>query len=357
MASMGNRSFRQDDHTGGSLMTFARCRFVCLALCCLLVVGGPWAAEAAQLQKLKITQAVEALQFIVLYVARANGYLADEGYEAEVTVTAGGGPEVQALIAKEVDFAATGAPINFFSAERGKPVVAVHSLLSRSILNVAMRKDVAQARGITPDSPMEAKLKALKGLTVGVTRPGSLSHMVGTYFVRQAGLRPQEDTKLLAIGGGDAMVASLAAGKIDAFVFSSPMPETSVRRGDAIMLINNAAGEYPPLREYAQNYVCVRPEFLTENPEAIRKVVRALTRANQWVVETPPPRVAAAIQRFFPGISPDVLEATVGVVKHAVRPDGIITDRSIEVAQEVAMESGLLKAKIPIRQLVNNGFH
>jgi len=338
-------------------MKLIRSCVLAVSLLGLLVLPAGRPAEGAQLQKLKITQAVEALQFMVLYVARANGYLTEEGYDPEVTVTAGGGPEVQALIAKEVDFAATGAPINFFSADRGKPVVAVHSLLSRSILNVVLRKDVAQARGITPDSPMEAKLKALKGLTVGVTRPGSLSHMVGTYFVLRAGLKPQEDTKLLAIGGGDAMMASLASGKIDAFVFSSPIPETSVKRGDAIMLINNAAGEYPPLREYAQNYLCVRPEFLVENPEAVRKVVRALTRANRWVSETPPPQIAAAIQRFFPGINPDVLETTVGVVKHAVRPDGIITERSIEVAQEVAIESGLLKAKIPINQLINNSFH
>lgn len=338
-------------------MKFGRASLCVLGALVLVALGGMRPAEAAQLQKLRITQAVEALQFMVLYVARANGYLAEEGYEAEVTITAGGGPEVQALIAREVDFSATGAPINFFSAERGKPVVAVHSLLSRSILNVVMRKDVAQARGIASDSPMEAKLKALKSLTVGVTRPGSLSHKVGTYFVRRAGLVPQEDTKLLAIGGGDALMASLASRKIDAFVFSSPIPETSVKRGDAIMLINNAAGEYAPLREYAQNYLCVRPESVAEHPETIRKVVRALTRANRWVTETPPPQVAAAIQRFFPGIGADVLETTIGVVKHAVRPDGIITERSIEVAQEVAIESGLLKTKIPINQLINNSFH
>ncbi len=338
-------------------MTLAR--FWVFALAWPLAMAAPAArpAEGAQLRTLKITQAVEALQFLVVYAARANGYFADEGYEAEVIITAGGGPEVQALIAKEVDFAATGAPINFFSAERGKPVVAVHSLLSRSILNVVMRKDVARARGITPDSPMEAKLLALKGLTVGVTRPGSLSHMVGTYFVRRAGLRPQEDTVLLAIGGGDAMMASLASGKIDAFVFSSPIPEMSVRRGEAIMLINNAAGEYTPLREYAQNYLCVRPEFLQENPEAVRKVVRALTRGNRWVSEAPPAQIAAAVQRFFPAISPEVLETTIGVVRHAVRPDGIITERSIEVAQDVAIESGFLKARIPVPQLINNSFH
>ncbi len=338
-------------------MNWSRLRLFPIVL--LLAAGVPAArpAAAAPLRPLKITQAVDALQFMVMYVARANGYFTDEGYEPEVTVTAGGGPEVQALIAKEVDFSATGAPINFFSAERGKPVVAVHSLLSRSILNVVLRKDVARARGITPESPMEAKLAALKGLTVGVTRPGSLSHMVGTYFVRRAGFRPQEDVKLLAIGGGEALMASLASGKIDAFVFSSPIPEMSVKRGDAIMLINNAAGEYAPLREYAQNYLCVRPDFLRENPEAVRKVVRALTRANRWIHEVPPAQIAAVLRRFFPAIAPDVLETTVGVVRNAVRPDGVITERSIEVAEEVAMESGLLKAKIPVDQLIDNSFH
>jgi NitT/TauT family transport system substrate-binding protein len=338
-------------------VTPARPRLLALGLLAALASAPAPPAEGAQLRLLKITQAVDALQFMVMYVARANGYFADEGFDPEVTITAGGGPEVQALIAKEVDFSATGAPINFFSAERGKPVVAVHSLLSRSILNVVLRRDVARARGITAESPMEARLAALKGLTVGVTRPGSLGHMVGTYFVRRAGLRPQEDTKLLAIGGGDALMASLASGKIDAFVFSSPIPEMSVKRGDAIMLINNAAGEYAPLREYAQNYLCVRPEFVRESPEAIRQVVRALTRANRWIHEAPPAQIAAAVRRFFPAIAPEVLETTVGVVRNAVRPDGLITERSIEVAQEVAIESGLLKGRVPVDQLVNNSFH
>src|ERR1044072_830939 len=47
-----------------------------------------------------------------IYVARRNGYFADEGLDMDVlTLTTGGGPDTQALIAGDVQFSATAATI------------------------------------------------------------------------------------------------------------------------------------------------------------------------------------------------------------------------------------------------------
>jgi ABC-type nitrate/sulfonate/bicarbonate transport system substrate-binding protein len=45
-------------------------------------------------------------------------------------------------------------------------------------------------RNVAEDSPFEAKLKALKGLTFGVSTPGSLTYNMGLYYILRAGLKP-----------------------------------------------------------------------------------------------------------------------------------------------------------------------
>ena len=76
------------------------------------------------------------------------------------------------------------------------------SILNRAIVNAVMHKDVAQARGITPTTPLRDKLAALRGLTIGVTRPGSLTFQIGTYWIQKAGYTPGNEVSLLAVGAG-----------------------------------------------------------------------------------------------------------------------------------------------------------
>ena len=136
-----------------------------------LVFTAATPSESA-VKRVVITQAVESLAFVSNYVARANGYFAEEGLAAEVISTRGGGPDIKANLAGQADFSIAAGTYQINAVKAGGALVAVMSCLNRSIVNSAIRTDVAKKLGITAKTPYKEKLKKMKGLTVGATRPG-----------------------------------------------------------------------------------------------------------------------------------------------------------------------------------------
>ncbi|HLH25707.1 MAG TPA: ABC transporter substrate-binding protein [Chloroflexota bacterium] len=317
----------------------------------------PSAAVAASAPiKIRFSQPLDALSLISMYVARGNGYFTDEGLDVDVVTFSGGGPDVQALIAGDVEFDATAATFLISAYQEGTPLLGVASILNRAIVNAVMHKDVAQARGITAASPLRDKLAALRGLTLGVSRPGSLTFQIATYWAQKAGLTPGTDVNILAVGGGAGMIASLEQRNVDVIINSPPEPDEAVRQGIGVMLISNAAGDDPDLADFLQQVVLTRPDYARDHPDIVRRVVRALVRANRWVTEHSAEEAAAILQPFFSQMPADTLLDSTRSVRAAVPADGRMTERGVVVNYELMELTGALKARPPWDALVTNEY-
>ncbi len=316
---------------------------------------GVW-AQAAAAEKIRITTPVESLTASALYIARGQGLFAAEGLDVEVVVTGGTGPDVQALLVGQSDFAYTPGTHLIEPVAKGQRLLGVMAGLNRLIINVALHKDVAKAKGITPDSPFDQKLKALHGLTLGPTRPGALTWQLADYLIKRAGYTPQKEVKVIAAGAGPVLLAALENRKVDAIIMSSPIPETAVRRGHAILFIDNARGEDPNLSEFMMVSLVTRPDFARERAETVRKTVRALVRANQWMLARGPEEVRGALGGFLPKVEPEVLLSSIQAMRPAISPDGRISERSVKATQDVMEAGGFLTERVPYEKIVSTEF-
>lgn len=138
-----------------------------------LLVAGP----ARGAEKIKITVPAHSTTFAPLYHASAAGYFAEEGLDVEVVVIAGTA-SLQAVIARDAQFALAPGTYQLMAHERGQRLLAVMSILTRNSINVVMHKDVARDKGITDTSPLSYKIRALKGLKLSGSAPGGFSHQV-----------------------------------------------------------------------------------------------------------------------------------------------------------------------------------
>src|ERR1044071_3191352 len=77
---------------------------ILLAIVILLIST---ASHAQAPRKVKMTLPVVALTTAPVYLAETKGYFAQEGLTVDITVTGGGGPDIKALIAGDVDFTYT----------------------------------------------------------------------------------------------------------------------------------------------------------------------------------------------------------------------------------------------------------
>ena len=330
---------------------FQRCAVGWVALAAWGAYGPAAAAE-----RIRITTPVESLTASALYIARGQGLFAAEGLDVEVVVTGGTGPDVQALLVGQSDFAYTPGTHLIEPVAKGQRLLGVMAGLNRLIINVALHKDVAKAKGITPDSPFDQKLKALNGLTLGPTRPGALTWQLADYLIKRAGYTPQKEVKVIAAGAGPVLLAALENRKVDAIIMSSPIPETAVQRGHAILFIDNARGEDPNLSEFMMVTLVTRPDLAKERPETVRKTVRALLRANQWMLAKSPEEVRDALRGFLPKVSPEVLLSSIQALRPAISPDGRISERSVRATQDVMEAGGFLTERIPYERIVSSEF-
>jgi NitT/TauT family transport system substrate-binding protein len=313
-------------------------------------------ANAQSPRKVKLTMPVVALSMTPVYLAQAKGFFAEEGLEVDVTTTGGGGPDIRALIAGEVDFSFTTGDNVTLAYQEGKRLVMVMNGVRRVFINWAMHKEVAKAKGITETTPFAEKVKALKGLTVGVTTPAALTAHLAAFVIRKAGYVPQEDVKIIPIGAGPTWLASLENRKVDVALTAPPVPETAIRRGHAIMFINNAKGEDASMSEFLMVNLVVRPETIEKNPDLVRRMVRALVKANKWSLSAKPEEVADALRPTFGKTDPaDHLDGVKSILP-ALSPDGRATERGFQLTQDVLEVAGLLKKRVAYSEIVTNEF-
>lgn len=322
----------------------------------LFVAFLPYSVHAQAPRKVKLTIPVVALSMTPVYLAQAKGFFTEEGLDVAVTSTGGGGPDIRALIAGEVDFSFTTGDNVILAYQEGKPLVMVMSALNKVFINWAIHKEAAKAKGISESTPLAEKLKALKGLTVGVTNPAALTSHLAHFVIRKAGYVPQQDVKVIPVGAGPTWLAALENRKVDLALTAPPVPETAISRGHAIMFINNAKGEDPSISEFLMENLIARPETLKKETDLVRRMARALIKANKWALGSTPEQVAEALRPTFAKTDPAIHLAGVRAVLPTLSPDGRTTERSVQATQDVLEVAGLLKKRVAYSEIVSNTF-
>src|SRR5262249_13222225 len=219
----------------------SRTAMLALSIALLAVAGDD--VRAQERQKLKITVPTISTIFYPLYYGQEHGIFAKENMEIEVISTNGDGPDVDAVISGSAQFSIS-TPNRLFTAyEQGKPLKAVGMLARRMAIDCAMNKQVADKLGITTATPLDTKLKALKGLTVAGTRPGAFTYVLLDIYGRRVGLAAQKDFQLIGVGGLASMLPAVENNQIAIGCTGSPFTELAVSRGKAIRFTNNARGD------------------------------------------------------------------------------------------------------------------
>ncbi len=318
-----------------------------------LVVPRP----ARALEEIVITQPVDSLSFFPVYVARSLKYFEDEGLSVRVLSSAGGGPHLQAVLAGKAQFTASPGTYQLNALKEGQKLVGVIDLLNRCIIGVVINKDVAQRIGITESTPFDEKIKRLKGLNLGITRPGALTDNVARHLVKMAGYQPDKDVRILGVGGATSIVPALENRKIDVMFISTPHPERAIGGGFGMWLVNNAKGENPRLREFMMAELMTTPEYIAQHPQTVQKVVRAMKRSLDYIHGHSIDEIVKTVEPFFGArVKPDLLKASVETVKAATVRDGYLTEDEVVTTVQLLRESGKEMPSFTVKDVFTDRF-
>ncbi|MCC7272899.1 MAG: ABC transporter substrate-binding protein [Alphaproteobacteria bacterium] len=248
-----------------------------LALAATLAAIAP--ARAAEPGKVVITQSNDGFLYGPLHIARARGYLREEGVDAEVIVMGGGAKAMSAVLSGSAHIY-VGAPFELINAaERGQRVKAFAEIVDRVMISLVLRSDVAARIGIAADSPVPARIAAMKGLKLGISSPKSSGEALYRNLLRQGRLDADRDADIVPVGSGSAALAAFIAAKVDVYTFSSPFKEQAVERGPGVVLFDMSAGEVAGYASYPYISLIARDDWLDGEPAKVGGVVRAIAKA------------------------------------------------------------------------------
>jgi NitT/TauT family transport system substrate-binding protein len=223
-----------------------------------------------------------------LYVAKDDGLFAKEGLKVNIVEVESGNDSIAALASGKAQFADVGfEDLAEMRKEGDDSVIMARDILDRVTLTLVMRKQVAEQKGVTAQSPLADRLRALKGLKIGITSPGAPTDTYMRYYLGSVGLNPERDVQMVALGGGSALLAALEKGQIDAYHLSPPTPYVAAEKGFGVVLIDGPKGEVPELDRYDYTAFATSRQWAEENKDTAVAFSRAITAATQKVKSRP----------------------------------------------------------------------
>lgn len=250
-------------------------RSTVLALAVTAAVAAAGAVPAFAKDRLNAAMSTTGFAYLPLLVADAMGFYGDQNLDVQFTLTGGDSKSMAALVGGGAQvYAGAVSPILRARAS-GTEAVAVGAILTQYASNLAMSGEWAKSKGITPASPVADKIKALRGATVAITAPGSGTDHLMRFLAKSAGLDPERDMTITALGTGETMTAALLQKRIDGFTVSAPAAENAVKNHGAIMLLNFARAEVKELDGFLYIGFAARESWAKDNPDLLARFLKA----------------------------------------------------------------------------------
>lgn len=260
--------------------------------------------------------------------AEEKGFWKQNGLEVQWVPFEAGAALHRAVAAGSVNIGMTG-PLSIIQAVgAGVPEVIVADMQAREDMYFWVRSD--------------SKIKSpkdLKGARVGVSRFGGVAHAYGRMVAKLLGL--EKDIKFVAIGGRAQQIAALKTGIDDAEIFSliafAPLKVSGEVREVVVVR------DYLP-KEWTDVAVFARRDLAEKSPELVRRAVKAIVQAGDYVVKNPD--WAKEKMRTALGHPPEVARLVYSELQYG--KDGKISRAGLENIVNFLIEYGIVpKDKMP----------
>ena len=220
--------------------------------------GNSWSA-AAPLEKIIVGWSAVAGSQAPVWITKEAGLFEKNGLDVTLIYIDGGSKATQALLSGDVPIAQIGGNAPVVARLRGADVTMIAGLLNVLAYSLVVAPEIK-------------KPEDLKGKKLSVSRFGSNSDYATRKILLKWGLRPDVDTAVLQIPGGQpARLAAVQSGQIHGMVAQPPV--TNLARKFNLNILaqpEDFGGAYPTTP------VSSRVSFIKQRRETVTKFMRAL---------------------------------------------------------------------------------
>jgi NitT/TauT family transport system substrate-binding protein len=273
--------------------------------------------------------------FLPVYVTEAKGFFKDEGLDVLLVLFNAGATNLQALI--------------------GGDVQIMGSAFVETLGGRAAGVDVKNFWGVSNIMPFQLysqpdfkSMKQAKGKRFAISRFGSLTDFLTRATLRHFGVDEKEVT-ILQIGSTPARFAALTAKGVDASIVWFPVTEIAKSQGyNKLLDLKEVFPEWP------YETFAAKETWLNKERDQATKFLRAYQRGVRYVRENKADSVR--ILQKYVKMDPAYAPAGYDEYRDSFPLNGQIAEKVIPLVIEQEFESGRIKKKITVGDMIDRSF-
>ena len=280
-------------------------------------------SRAEGLDKVRIAVSNPNMPNLTVAMAQQNGFFKDENIEAEI-IRMNPNVAVTALATGDIDYCQLfGAVVG--GAIAGLPIRIVAGYLDNWPMTL-----IAQ--------PEFKTLKDLKGKTLGISSFGATPDLAARMILKQVGIDPEKEIKILALGSDAARLTALKQRVVDLIVISPPADTQMEKQGYKIMARAYELFSFPYLG------LGTHTRKIKERPDEIRRIIKATIRANRFIRDNRDEAVRALVG--WGKIERDFAYASYDALRNLFNADGAVPEDGLRLVIDQARRSAKITREV-----------
>lgn len=303
--------------------------------------------ESTNLKTIRLNEVVRSVFYAPMYVAINEGFFEEEGLSIDLSTGQGADKTIQQLLSGNVDIGFSGPEQVVYIYNQGREDYPV-------VFGQLTQRDGSFLVGREEEENFD--WSSLKGKEIIGGRPGGIPEMALEYVLKQNGLNPENDVKMVTNVDFTATAGAFKSGIGDYVALFEPTATMLEKdgAGNIVSSIGNEAGNI--------SYTCfyTTKSYMDENPDIIQKFTNAIYKGQQWVQQHTSEEVADSIISFFPGTDKEVIVKVIDNYKNIeaysetpeVSEDGL--NKLMDIIQ--GYDESLITERPDFNIIVNNSF-
>jgi NitT/TauT family transport system substrate-binding protein len=281
-------------------------------------------------EKVKFALPGNSMGYLPLFVAVHRGFFKDENIDIELPRLIPAMAQ-NALMSGDVQYHGL-ADSGLRLAAKGAPIKAIFYGADRPMYYLVAQKEIRS-------------VSELKGKRVGVSQFGGTSDLSARLVLKHYGIEPERDALIIQIGSEGTRMAALRAGSVAAIIVPVPAVVVLKREGfNEISFVGDVV-------EFASNGYSTTDQRIKENPQEVKKVLRALYRGLRFAKENPEGTIGV-IQKEWK-VDPEVAKESYAAIVKALNEDGIIGEKQLKIHFDLIRKTEKNIGEIPVDKVVD----
>jgi NitT/TauT family transport system substrate-binding protein len=299
-----------------------------IVLILVQILGLPFSAESQE--RIRIGISTPSFGFLPNYVADKKGFYKKQGLFAEHVVISSS-IAIQALLTGDLDYVIS-VPPAVSAAMKGLPIKLVMVTADKLHFLLLVKPEVTSVAD-------------LKDKTIGISNYGSTTHLAVSAILRQFGIDPVKDVKLLPSGGAEGQLAALKAGRIAASFHAAPLDIVGAKLGYKVLLWAKDYLEIP------LSAVDISERKIKESPDQVKRFMRGTIEALKYIREQPEP----VIDLLADWLKLDNASARAhyNSLVPVLSKDGTMSEKTLRAAIDMELERAQIKRDIPLAMVAD----